>query len=75
MKINNNGYSLVELIIVIAIMAILSSALTICYLKYINKAAIVSDQQTCKTIEKLVYTMLTEDNEVYYTYADRKSVV
>lgn len=74
MKINNNGYSLVELIIVIAIMAILSSALTISYLKYINKAAIVSDQQTCKTIEKLVYTILTEDNKIYYMYASQAAM-
>lgn len=62
MKTNNKGFSLVEIIIAIAIIAILSSAIAISYLKYINKAAIVSDQQTCKTIEKLIYTMLTDDD-------------
>lgn len=61
MSSNNKGFSLIELIIVIAIIAILSAALTPRFLKYINKAAIVSDQQTCKTLEKMVYTILSDD--------------
>ena len=60
-KQNNNGFSLVELIIVIAIMAILSAALAPQLMKYIEKSRQSTDQTTCKAIESCVNTALTND--------------
>ena len=45
-KMNNKGFSLVELIIVIAIMAILVVVLAPQYLKYVEKSRVSSDAQT-----------------------------
>lgn len=45
-NMNNKGFSLVELIIVIAIMAILIVVLAPQYLKYVEKSRVSSDQTT-----------------------------
>lgn len=45
-NMNNKGFSLVELIIVIAIMAILIVVLAPQYLKYVEKSRVASDQTT-----------------------------
>ncbi len=45
-KMNNKGFSLVELIIVIAIMAVLIAVLAPQYLKYVEKSRISADGQT-----------------------------
>lgn len=50
-KMNNKGFSLVELIIVIAIMAILVVVLAPQYLKYVEKSRISSDAQTAVEFE------------------------
>lgn len=57
----DKGFSLVELIIVIAIMAILGSALVPTFIKYIEKANIAHDTDSCKTIENCTYAVLAED--------------
>ncbi len=61
MKKNNKGFSLVELIIVIAIMAILSAALAPQLMKYIEKSRLSTDESTCKAIESCVNTALTNE--------------
>ena len=61
-KIENKGFSLVELIIVIAIMAILSAALAPQLMKYIEKARVSADAQTCAAIEGCVNAALTNEN-------------
>ena len=58
---NNTGFSLVELIIVIAIMAILSAALAPQLMKYIEKSRQSTDQTTCKAIESCVNTAFTNE--------------
>lgn len=53
-KENNQGFSLVELIIVIAIMGVLIGALAPVMVKYVEKANISSDQQLLDSIYKAV---------------------
>ena len=47
---NNKGFSLVELIIVIAIMAILAAVISLAVIRYIDKSRRSSDLETAKTI-------------------------
>lgn len=54
-KTNNKGFSLVELIIVIAIMAILVGVLAPQYLKYVEKSRTSADKDTLDS----VYTACT----------------
>ena len=58
---NNKGFSMVEIIVVIAIIAILSAALAPKLLKYLEKARIDHDLVACDTIEKTIYTALSDD--------------
>ena len=49
-KMNDKGFSLVELIIVIAIMAVLVVVLAPQYLKYVEKSREATDIQNCDSI-------------------------
>ena len=60
-KMNNKGFSLVELIIVIAIMAILSAALAPQLMKYIEKSRVSTDDTSCASIESCVNAALAEE--------------
>ena len=68
MKKVNKGFSLVELIIVIAIMAILAGALAPQLIKYINKSRLSSDVQTGSAIQSAVQAALA--NEGAYDVAE-----
>lgn len=65
-KTNNKGFSLVELIIVIAIMAILAGAIAPALIRYIDKSRKSNDVSSCKTIKTAVETAL--GNEDVYAY-------
>lgn len=65
-KTNNKGFSLVELIIVIAIMAILAGAIAPALIKYIDKSRKSNDVSSAKTIKTAVETAL--GNEDCYSY-------
>ena len=49
-KLNNKGFSLIELIIVMAIMAILTVAIAPQYLKYVERSRKSTDVQTVATL-------------------------
>lgn len=68
-KLNNKGFSLVEIIIVIAIMAILAGALAPQLIKYIDKSRKSADVQAAQTIALAVNTALA-DEEAYTIAAD-----
>ena len=60
-SISNSGFSLVELIIVIAIMAILAAAIVPALIRYIDKSRISDDMNTAATIGKAVELALGEE--------------
>ena len=53
-KMNNKGFSLVELIVVIAIMAVLVGVLAPQFIKYVEKSREATDIQNCDTIKSVV---------------------
>lgn len=59
---NNKGFSLVELIIVIAIMAILAGALAPALIKYINKSRRSADVANADTIRTACQTAMSDED-------------
>ena len=61
-KLNNKGFSLVELIIVIAIMAILAAALAPQLIKYIEKSRISSDKTAAASVKSAFDTAISNED-------------
>ena len=72
-KLGNKGFSLVELIVVIAIMAVLVGVLAPTLIKNIEKSRVSKDKQNLDTVKGAITTVLADetyysalkDNEVY----------
>ena len=62
MKMNNKGFSLVELIIVIAIMAILAGALAPALIKYIASSRRSADVNNANTIATAINAALQDES-------------
>jgi len=62
-KLNNKGFSLVELIIVMAIMAILVGAVTPQVIKYVEKSRETKDLQVLQTVFTAAQTAIMTDEE------------
>lgn len=77
-KTTNKGFSMVELIIVIAIMAILAAALAPSLIKYINKSRLSTDIQTGTSIVSSVNAAMAVEkanDECQKTYAGKQITV
>ena len=76
-KTNNKGFSLVELIIVIAIMAVLIGVLAPQYLKYVEKSRESADLQAIDTMVSAVeiYSATTAVNGTLSVGSDKKLAV
>ncbi len=57
---NNKGFTLVELIIVIAIIAILAAVLAPQYIRYVEQSRVASDIATAKSIESAINTLVAD---------------
>ena len=62
---NNKGFSFVEIVIVVAIMAIASAILAPQLMKYVEKSRLSTDAQVCSTIKTCVNTAMKND-EIWY---------
>ncbi|MGN8774363.1 prepilin-type N-terminal cleavage/methylation domain-containing protein [Candidatus Weimeria sp. HCP3S3_B5] len=61
-KKNNKGFTLIELIVVIAIIVVLAAILAPQYLRYVEKSRVSADESTAKEIKNAVQTACAEDD-------------
>ena len=68
-KRGNGGFSLVELIIVIAIMAVLVGVLAPQYLSYIHKAKVAADQANLKNYFTEILCYFYHNTEIFGVFS------
>lgn len=61
-KRNNKGFSLVELIVVVAIMAVLVGVLAPAYLTYVEKSRIAKDESALEEVRHAVEVAVAEED-------------
>lgn len=61
-KLGNKGFSLVELIVVIAIMAILTVVIAPQFMRYIEKSRVSVDKQTLESINSSIQAALADES-------------
>lgn len=69
-EMNNKGFSLVELIIVIAIMVILVAVLAPQYLRYVEKSRVSTDTQTCVEFINALQVLASDPDAAEYISQD-----
>lgn len=69
-KLNNKGFSLVELIIVIAIMVILVVVFAPQYLRFVNNSRISTDVQTAGNMVTAIEASIAEGNHPFGSNAE-----
>ena len=72
---NNKGFSLVELIIVIAIMAILVGVMAPQLIKYIEKSKVSSDTQTADAVHTAILTAMMDPEVVNHSGYNGSAIV
>lgn len=72
MKKNKKGFTIIELIIVIAAMAVLTSVSGIAYVKFVDKSKVEANKQEVLSLVTLLDTALIEEEE--YEFKGMKSV-
>lgn len=57
---NNKGFTLVELIVVIAILGVLAAVLVPQYIQYVEKSRVAADKNTVATIEQAINVLCAD---------------
>ena len=74
-KLNNNGFSLVELIIVVAIMAVLVGVLAPQYLQYVEKSRYQTDITMVDEVKNAIEVAIATDETLYAQATSSTGVV
>lgn len=69
-SLTNKGFSLVELIIVIAIMAVLVGVLAPQYLKYVNNSKVSTDVQNAQEMATAINVAIADQKKIFNSDTD-----